>query len=181
MQSATRWFTSTLRGAAVTIPLVAVVALAGCGSDDQGSSSSPDPATDQAATIATDSGAPGTYLTGADGRAVYLWLADKGSESTCTGACASAWPPVLTSGTPVADGDAKSSELGTTERSDGGTQVTYRGHPLYYYKGDTEAGQTSGQGSNGFGATWWLVEPSGVAITDTATPSSSSMGGGYGY
>jgi hypothetical protein len=56
-------------------------------------------------------------------------------------------------------------ELGTTKRSDGSMQVTYNGHPLYYYEGDTAAGQTTGQGSNGFGAKWWLVTPSGSAIT----------------
>jgi predicted lipoprotein with Yx(FWY)xxD motif len=118
-----------------------------------------------ATTINTTTGSAGKFLVGAGGRAIYLWVADKGSMSTCTGACAKAWPPVLTKGTPKATGGAKASELGTSKRSDGTTQVTYNGHPLYYYVADTTAGSTTGQGSTSFGAPWWLVNTSGAAIT----------------
>ena len=76
-----------------------------------------------------------------------------------------------------------SADLGTITRSDGTKQVTYKGHPLYYYISDTKAGQTTGQGSNNFGALWWLVSPSGAAITKSvsggSSSSSSSSGGGY--
>jgi predicted lipoprotein with Yx(FWY)xxD motif len=118
----------------------------------------------------------GTYLTGASGRALYLWVADKGGKSACSGACASTWPPVIAKGTPSASGSAMSADLGTTARSDGSKQVTYKGHPLYYYAADTSAGQTTGQGSNQFGAKWWLVAPSGSGITSGSSSSSGSSG-----
>lgn len=76
-----------------------------------------------------------------------------------------------------------SSDLGTVKRSDGSTQVTYKGHPLYYFAGDSGAGQTNGQGSNGFGAKWWLVSPAGSSITGGGSGGASSggYGGGTGY
>jgi predicted lipoprotein with Yx(FWY)xxD motif len=138
--------------------------------------------------ITTKSGSMGTYLTDGSGRTVYLWVKDSMNKSECSGACAGAWPPVPASGGVTASGGAKASDLGTITRSDGSKQVTYDGHPLYYYVGDTSPGQTSGQGNDGFGAKWWLVAPSGSAITATSnvssspTPSTSSTGGGgYGY
>ncbi len=120
-----------------------------------------------------------TYLTGASGRAIYLWVADKGSTSSCSGACAKAWPPVTTTGSPTAGSGVTASMLGTTKRSDGTEQVTYDGHPLYYFVADTASGTTKGQGSDSFGAKWWLVTPSGSAITASAGSSSggSSSGG----
>jgi len=100
----------------------------------------------------------------AQGRTLYLWDADHGSKSTCSGACAQAWPPVTTTATPKASGAVKASLLGTTKRADGSREVTYAGHPLYTFAGDTQAGQTTGQGSNGFGAPWWVVTPAGKAL-----------------
>jgi predicted lipoprotein with Yx(FWY)xxD motif len=123
--------------------------------------------TGAAITIATTQGS-GAHLVGQGGRAIYLWAADKGNMSTCSGACAQSWPPVLTTGTPKRSGAVKSSLLGTTKRADGSTEVTYRGHPLYYYAGDTSSGSTTGQGSTSFGAPWWLVSPSGAEITSGA-------------
>ncbi len=113
----------------------------------------------------TTTGSAGTYLTDSSGASLYLWVADTGSTSTCSGACATAWPPLLTTGKPTAGGKADASLLGTTTRSDGKKQVTYAGHPLYTFIGDKHAGDTAGQGSNGFGAKWWLVTPAGKAIT----------------
>jgi predicted lipoprotein with Yx(FWY)xxD motif len=118
-----------------------------------------------AAVVKTGSGAPGTFLVDAKGRALYLWVADHGKTSTCSGACAQAWPPLITKDKPQASGSAKSSLLGTTKRSDGTLEVTYAGHPLYYYAGDSQPGQTNGQGSDGFGADWWVVGANGKAIT----------------
>jgi predicted lipoprotein with Yx(FWY)xxD motif len=109
------------------------------------------------------------------------------NKSNCSGACASAWPPVPASGTVTASGGALSKDLGSITRSDGTKQVTYDGHPLYYFAGDTSAGQTNGQGSDGFGAKWWLVSPAGAMITASesgTSPSStatSSSGYGNGY
>jgi predicted lipoprotein with Yx(FWY)xxD motif len=117
-----------------------------------------------AATVKTATGAAGTFLVDAKGRALYLWVADKGSNSTCSGSCAQAWPPLTTTGKPQAGTGAKTSLLGTTKRSDGTLEVTYAGHPLYYFAGDATPGQTTGQGSDGFGAYWWVVAPNGKAI-----------------
>jgi predicted lipoprotein with Yx(FWY)xxD motif len=120
--------------------------------------------------ISTQAGSAGTFLTDG-GRAVYLWAKDGMNMSACTGACASAWPPVPATGTLTATGGAQASDLGTITRSDGTKQVTYDGHALYFFAGDSAAGQTNGQGSDSFGAKWWLVAPSGAKITasDTAT------------
>jgi predicted lipoprotein with Yx(FWY)xxD motif len=127
--------------------------------------------------IDTHSGPDGTYLTDSAGRTLYLWLADTGSTSTCSGTCASAWPPVISNGTPSAGGGVTASQLGLTKRSDGSEQVTYDNHPLYYYAPDTALGQITGQGSTAFGAAWWIVSPSGSPITGSAgsgSPSGSS-------
>ena len=117
-----------------------------------------------ASVLSTKTSSLGTFLVNAKGRTLYLWDADKGSTSTCTAACAQAWPPLTTTSTPKAGGAVKASLLGTTKRSDGSREVTYAGHPLYTFAGDTQAGQTTGQGSNGFGAPWWVVTPAGKAL-----------------
>ena len=85
---------------------------------------------------------------------------------------------MITKSAPTASGGAQASDLGTTTRSDGLKQVTYKGHPLYYFAGDTRSGQVTGQGSNNFGAKWWLVNDSGSAITSTLSASAGSSGGG---
>jgi predicted lipoprotein with Yx(FWY)xxD motif len=121
------------------------------------------------ASLKTGSGAPGTFLVDSQGRALYLWVADKGSSSMCSGACAQAWPPLTTKGAPKAGSGVKASLLGTTKRGDGTTEVTYGGHPLYYFAGDSGPGQTNGQGNEGFGAYWWVVAPDGKAIAKGAS------------
>lgn len=130
--------------------------------------------------IDTTSGSMGTYLIGTGGRAVYLWVADTHGRSRCTGACAQAWPPVTTRSMPMAGGKVTSAQLGTIRRPDGSKQVTYDHHPLYYYVGDPGSGTTSGEGSDGFGARWWLVAPAGTPITSgnasSTSPSSKTTG-----
>jgi predicted lipoprotein with Yx(FWY)xxD motif len=106
----------------------------------------------------------GKFLIDSKGRTLYLFVADTGSSSTCSGACAGAWPPLTTTQKPTAGSGVTASLLGTTKRSDGTTEVTYAGHPLYYYAGDTGAGQTTGQALSQFGAPWYVVAPSGKAI-----------------
>jgi len=141
----------------------------------------PTSAASGAAALKTTSGALGTFLTDAAGRTLYLFVADTSSTSTCYDACASYWPPLLTNGAPTSGGGGvDSSKLGTTTRTDGTTQVTYNGHPLYYFGQDQNPGDTTGQGSNGFNAKWWVVDVDGNAITGAAAASTSS-GGGYGY
>jgi predicted lipoprotein with Yx(FWY)xxD motif len=117
-----------------------------------------------AATVKTRHGQLGTFLVGPSSRTLYLFEKDKTKKSTCSGDCAKAWPPLLTTGKPKASGSAKASLLGTTKRSDGTTQVTYKGHPLYYFIQDKKAGQTKGQGIDGFGAEWYVLSPSGKKI-----------------
>jgi predicted lipoprotein with Yx(FWY)xxD motif len=95
---------------------------------------------------------------------VYLFAADKGPSSTCSSACAEVWPPVTTTGAPKAASGANAADLGTITRSDGTKQVTYKGHPLYYYVGDGTSGETSGQGLNSFGAPWYVLSPSGSEV-----------------
>ena len=137
--------------------------------------------------ITTRSGSAGPFLTDGTGRAVYLWSKDSMDKSACSGACAGAWPPVQATGKVTVSGSAMGSDLGTITRSDGTKQVTYEGHPLYYFAGDSGPGQTNGQGSDGFGAKWWLAAPSGTKIIGAVSaaapkaPASSSTGGGYGY
>lgn len=159
-------------GALLAVALLA----AACGSGGSGTSGGSTPAAGSSASgsaaamvITTKSGSAGTYLTDGSGRTVYLWVKDGKNSSSCSGACASAWPPVPASGTVTASGGAVASDLGSITRSDGSKQVTYDGHPLYYYSGDSSPGQTAGQGSNSFGAKWWLVAPSGSMITGSGS------------
>jgi len=124
--------------------------------------------------ITTKTGSAGAFLTDGAGRAVYLWEKDGKNSSACTGACTGAWPPLTTTGAVTAAGGADKSDLSTITRSDGTKQVTYDGHPLYYFSGDSGPGTVSGQGSDGFGAKWWLVAPAGTAITAAVTVSSGA-------
>jgi predicted lipoprotein with Yx(FWY)xxD motif len=185
----------------VGIPLASALLAAGCSSAATAAPSSPSsvPAAGSSASASTTgtvisahAGSAGTFLTDG-GRAVYLWSKDGTNMSACTGACAAAWPPVPATGTLTAAGGAQTSDLGTITRSDGTKQVTYDGHALYFFAGDSAAGQTSGQGSDGFGAKWWLVAPSGAKITasdtaaaaaaqapaSSATSGTSNAGGGW--
>jgi predicted lipoprotein with Yx(FWY)xxD motif len=160
----------------LAIGAVALVA-AGCGSSKKSSSSTTAAAPAAAATTTQSSSAAakgetiavkkskvGGILVDEEGHVLYLFEADKGPQSTCSGACAKAWPPVTTSGAPVAERGALASKLGTTKRSDGKSQVTYGGHPLYYYAEDTKPGQMKGQGSKQFGAEWYVVGPAGKKV-----------------
>jgi predicted lipoprotein with Yx(FWY)xxD motif len=121
-----------------------------------------------AASIAVKTGAMGAYLTDAQGNTLYLFVADKSTDSTCYNACATYWPPLVTNGTPQVAGQAQMAMVATTKRTDGTTQVTYAGHPLYYFKSDTTAGDAKGQGKNLSGGLWWIVAPDGKAITTTS-------------
>ncbi len=141
----------------VTAFVVAALLTAACGSSA--------PSTASGTTIAVASNAKlGQILVDGAGKTLYLFVADTGSSSTCYTACAQLWPPVLTSGHPQAGTGTTASLLGTTTRTDGKTEVTYGGHPLYYFVSDKQAGDTTGQGVDSFGALWWVVSPSGAAV-----------------
>jgi len=114
--------------------------------------------------LSSVSGIPGKFLVDGQGRTIYLFEADKSTASTCSGACAAAWPPVTASGMPMAGSGVSQSLLGTTKRADGTEQVTYNGHPLYYFAADTSAGMTTGQGSKAFGAGWYVLNAKGSKI-----------------
>jgi predicted lipoprotein with Yx(FWY)xxD motif len=106
--------------------------------------------------------------------------------STCSGACASNWPPYTAKTKPAAGSGVKPSAITLVKQADGTKQVELDGHPLYYFAGDSSAGQLNGQGVNDFGAKWWAVAPSGAQVTGTAKSSASSTssgsgGGGYSY
>jgi predicted lipoprotein with Yx(FWY)xxD motif len=149
---------------------------AGCGSTNQSTatgspspspaaaSPSPSPAAAQATIAVATNAKLGQILVDGKGMTVYLWVADTATTSTCYTSCATFWPPVLTTGAPQAGAGAQASLLGTTTRTDGMVQVTYAGHPLYYFQKDKQAGDATGQGSNGFGALWWVLSPSGKAM-----------------
>ena len=106
----------------------------------------------------------GRILVDSRGVALYDFPKDRGIVSSCYGACAALWPPLLTSGKPVAGPGVKASLLGTTKRSDGKLEVTYNGHPLYYFVSDRKPGRLGGQGLNQFGDPWWVLSPAGKEI-----------------
>ena len=106
----------------------------------------------------------GRILIDSKGITLYDFVKDKGTTSTCYGACAALWPPLLTTGKPIAGPGVRASLLGTTKRNDGKLEVTYGGHPLYYFVTDRKPGQTTGQGINQFGAPWWVISPAGKEI-----------------
>jgi predicted lipoprotein with Yx(FWY)xxD motif len=108
----------------------------------------------------------GTILVDSEGRTLYDFHKDKGSKSACYGACAGAWPPVLSEGDPQAQGPADRSMLGTTKRKDGTVQVTYNGWPLYTYAGDQNPGEANGNDIDEFGAEWYALQPNGQEPED---------------
>jgi predicted lipoprotein with Yx(FWY)xxD motif len=161
-------------------PVVLGVALAGCGSSSKSTSSAAStPTASTPSAPAASSSAPSTtpaalittkhnkklgpiLAAGPKQLTVYLFAADHGSTSSCTGPCAGVWPPVT--GKPTAAGGAISSDLGTITRPDGTTQVTYQSHPLYFYAKDGDGGDAYGQGLKSFGADWYALAPSGKKV-----------------
>ncbi len=103
----------------------------------------------------------GSFLVDAKGMTLYLYTKDSAGTSVCTGGCASNWPPLTVTGQPSAGTGLTASMLGTITRADGSTQATYNGHPLYYYKNDSAAGDKNGQG---VGGVWYVVSASGDAM-----------------
>ncbi len=177
------------RSFSLALALVVVAALAGCGSSGKGKSSSSTATAAAAAsaasaaattsttttagaataaggeTISTKPSKLGTIIAGGPKHlTVYLFEGDKGGRSACSGACATYWPPVTTSGQPQAAAGAIAADLGTITRADGAQQVTYRGHPLYYFAQDKDSGDAYGEGSKAFGASWYVLRPNGTKI-----------------
>jgi predicted lipoprotein with Yx(FWY)xxD motif len=185
------------------LPLVAVAVLAAaCGGGSAptasgGGTSSQAPATSAApttttsaapttagssVTLKTQNGTAGVWLADQAGRTLYIFTKDTGTTSTCYGACATAWPPLTTTGTVAVSGNVSASQLGTTTRTDGTKQVTYAGHPLYYFQSDTSPGMVKGQAVQGV---WYLIGPAGNVIKPAAPPppaptTKPATGGGGG-
>jgi predicted lipoprotein with Yx(FWY)xxD motif len=193
-----RWLAASVLAAA------AVVGLAACGSSSSstpsGSTTSNPPAaaptstssasSDMAAGIKTATAGGRVVLIDAQGFTLYWYAPDTATASSCSGSCATAWPPLL--GTPsFASGVSLTGKLGTIKRADGSIQATYDGHPLYLFKADTSVGMATGNNVSGI---WWIMTGSGAKIKATVTSTSGASGsssgsgsgsgsssGGYGY
>jgi predicted lipoprotein with Yx(FWY)xxD motif len=181
--------------AALILGLVLALGIAACGNDSTpvrsasgtnattsttdssaGASTSAPMNSDSASTVKLTSSPLGKILTTGDGMTLYLFTPDTGTKSTCTGGCARAWPALK--GPATGDG-VEADDLGTTTRDDGSTQVTFYGHPVYTYAGDSAPGDVSGQGTGG---KWYVIDADGNAVKTSAdaTPSTVNAGGG-GY
>jgi predicted lipoprotein with Yx(FWY)xxD motif len=148
---------------------------AACGGSASGAANSPGPygsaatnnppaASAGAVKLAVANSPLGRILVDAGGRTLYLFQQDTSTVSTCDGGCATSWPPLTTTGNPEAADGVSAAKLGTTKRADGTTEVTYNGHPLYYYAGDAKPGDTTGQGLDLYGAEWNVLSPAGEKI-----------------
>ena len=104
----------------------------------------------------------GSFLVDGKGMTLYLFTKDTPNTTVCYDKCATAWPPLLTTGSPVAGEGVDASLLGTTDRTDGTVQVTYNGWPLYYYEKDKAPGDVVGQD---VGGVWYVVSAAGDKVT----------------
>jgi predicted lipoprotein with Yx(FWY)xxD motif len=162
--------------------------IAGCGgsttsSGQPASSSAPSSSTASTrATVQLGNSNLGSVVVDDRGLAVYTLSSDKTGSSSCTGSCASVWPPVtVAAGTKPGAGQGVTGTLAVIKRADGTEQVTIAGHPLYRYTGDTATGQVNGQGIKSFGGTWYAVTATGTPASSGSAPSSSPTKGDGGY
>jgi predicted lipoprotein with Yx(FWY)xxD motif len=180
----------TISAATVVLALGSAVALAACGGTASGNVASARPAAappasssteraaaplarsstgsgtaaSAAASVKTGSSKYGKVLFDGGGRALYVFASDRGKASTCYGGCAAAWPPFTVNRAAKAGAGVRGSLLGTTRRRDGRLQVTYAGHPLYYFTGDIRPGQITCQNVSSFGGLWLVVNPNGTPV-----------------
>lgn len=147
---------------------VSLLLFAACGGDDDSTGSSQpstenQPAGDESAqeTVSVASSEFGDILTDSEGATLYMFVPDENGEPTCYDDCAASWPALEATGAPSGGDGIEGSLLGTVERTDGATQVTYNDMPLYYFSGDKAAGDTNGQGISDV---WWVVAPSGDPV-----------------
>jgi predicted lipoprotein with Yx(FWY)xxD motif len=168
------------------LPAIAV-ALAACSNDSTTttapggggtSTSSPSGAMSGATVQTTDNADFGTILTDADGNTLYLFEQDQGTTTACTTGCSSTWPALVADGKPIAGDGVDASLLGTAKQADGTVQVTYNGHLLYGYSGDTAPGDTNGEG---IGGVWFVVSAVGDPVQQAGGGGTASSSGGYVY
>ncbi|HEX5014311.1 MAG TPA: hypothetical protein VFV72_09155 [Candidatus Limnocylindrales bacterium] len=159
---------------------MAAVFVAACSSSYGGSAPTAAPSSAAGAVVVGSARSAdfGTVLTGSNGMTLYTYGADTSTESKCTGSCAATWPPLTTTGQPTA-GSGVTGQLGTITRADGTTQVTYAGRPLYYWQGDTKAGDVTGNGVEGFS----VATVGGAAGQPNASPAApgTQAPGRYDY
>ena len=146
--------------------ILVVAACTGGGSSSSGAGTygagpAPSSGAAMAAVVDLRSSKLGQTLVDGQGRTLYLFEADTAGNSTCQGACASAWPPYLSNSATRPGNGVSGALLDSSPRGDGATQVTYHGHPLYYYAGDDRPGDAAGQGLDQFGARWYVLASSG--------------------
>lgn len=159
----------------IPLALVAALTLAACASSSTttppaaGGTSTP-PASSGSTVQLTSSPQYGSILVDAQGNTLYIFDQDTGKTSACTGACVTNWPALTVSGSPTAGTGVDASLLGTAKQADGSTQVTYNGHLLYTFAGDSTPGATSGQGVEGF----FVISSTGNKVAAAMAPSSSS-------
>ena len=144
--------------------LATAIITAACGSTAASTGQAPGSPAASSATVAVGTSKFGQILVDGGGRTLYLFVADNGTTSSCYDACAQVWPVLTTSGAPVAGPGVKASLLGTTQRKDGTVEVVYNGHPLYYFSGDKQPGDVTGQDLSSFGAPWYVLSPNGNKI-----------------
>lgn len=169
-----------LAGAAVVS--LALTACGGGGNNSSSAGTTTRPVTQggTAASVGVADSDLGKILVDSKGRTLYLFLKDSGTTSNCSGNCATFWPPLVVTGTPTVGSGAKASLVGTTMRSDGKSQVTYNGHPVYLYTGDQKPGDTTGEGVVAFGAGWYALSSAGTQVSGQASSSGgSSTSSGY--
>jgi predicted lipoprotein with Yx(FWY)xxD motif len=136
-------------------------------------------ATTAAAKVGVSSSGLGHIVVNGSRRTLYIFEKDTNGMSSCNGACAAYWPPLVTNGKPVALAGVNQSLVGTTKRADGSEQVTYNGWPVYTFIGDKQPGQTSGEGLTDFGAGWDALTPAGAKVeADGSSASAATQSGG---
>jgi len=156
---------------AIAATLGVAALAAGCSNSGSGSYSapygSPSGATEQrGASVGVTNTTLGTVVVDTTARTLYTFERDENHRSACYGACAREWPPLLANGAAVARHGLERSLLGTAQRTNGDDQVTYAGHPLYRFVGDSRRGETAGEGLDDFGAGWDVLSPAGEKIED---------------
>ncbi len=170
----------------LSVPILAVI-VAGVVAvivSTSGASTKKAPAVSATSALSLRQTSVGRVLIDANGRTLYLFAADTANVSKLSPAGRAVWPPFIAATPPKATGGALAGQIGTVT---GSNQVTYNGHPLYYFVGDKSPGQTNGQGLNEFGARWYALSGAGTAVTSTpkAVATSPSTGGSssstYGY
>ena len=165
-----------------SVPLL-IAALAGCGSSSgTATAASPSPQASAASSgkaLKVSSTSLGRILVDSKGRTLYAFGHDLKNKSRCSGACASNWPPTVAPKKPKVGAGVSKAKLKVIKRSGGARQLSYAGHPLYRFSGDSAAGDTNGQGITAFGGTWHVVAPSGKVVTGAPQSQSGNTGSGY--